>query len=474
MNWPLHCFKAYDIRGLADKELDELFAERLGRALATYLDLKSFSVARDIRDSSPGLAKALIKGLSESGVKVLDLGILPTGGLYHSVWNLPVDGGCMVTASHLPMPTHNGFKICKGRLPLAGDGIQELKEVFLAGNFRSGEGEVISSPHDEIWIKDILDSAGKPSRKVKVVVDCGNAVTGPFMERLLVELGLDATTLYTDWQPTEPNHPADPTRPANMVDLGAKVVEVGAELGIGIDGDGDRIGVVDETGRFIHPDRLIPPLAEEILSKLDSDSEEARSIVYDVKCSMAVEAAIVKSGGIPVMARTGHSFMKAHLADNPQTMMAAEMSGHIFLADRGWYGFDDSLYNTARLLARVAELDGETFGEMLDRIVPSLPTTGEVKVPCPESDKDGVVAAVTKTLLEAGLNCSTVDGVRARFNSDSGDYIGWYLCRRSNTEEVLVMRVEAIDDNALESVMKQVVALVSPHIGLEKLQDSLD
>ena len=473
MEWPQHCFKAYDIRGLSGSEINDVFAERLGRALATYLELGAIAVARDIRESSPGIAKALMKGLSESGVKVLDLGILPTGGLYHSVWNLPVDGGCMVTASHLPMPTHNGFKICKGRLPLAGEGRQELKEVFLSGDFREGEGSVEQTPHDDAWIKDIIESAGRPSRTVNVVVDCGNAVTGPFMERLLIELGLDATTLYTEWEPSEPNHPADPTRPKNMVDLAAKVLETGAELGIGIDGDGDRIGVVDEKGRFIHPDRLIPPLAIEVLAdRLDGD-EEARSVVYDVKCSMAVEQAILKAGGVPVMARTGHSFMKAHLAEHPQTMMAAEMSGHIFLADKGWYGFDDSLYNSARLLNLVAELEGESFGEMLDRVVPSLPTTGEVKVPCPESDKDGVVNAVTRSLIDSGLECSTVDGVRARFNDDDGNYIGWYLCRRSNTEEVLVMRTEADSEQALSDVMEQVKNLAGPHIDLSKLFEAL-
>nr|MCS5537064.1 hypothetical protein [Candidatus Poseidoniaceae archaeon] len=295
----------------------------------------------------------------------------------------------------------------------------------------------------------------------------------PFMERLLIELGLDATTLYTEWEPSEPNHPADPTRPKNMVDLAAKVLETGAELGIGIDGDGDRIGVVDEKGRFIHPDRLIPPLAIEVLAdRLDGD-EEARSVVYDVKCSMAVEQAILKAGGVPVMARTGHSFMKAHLAEHPQTMMAAEMSGHIFLADKGWYGFDDSLYNSARLLNLVAELEGESFGEMLDRVVPSLTTTGEVKVPCPESDKDGVVNAVTRSLIDAGLECSTVDGVRARFNDDDGNYIGWYLCRRSNTEEVLVMRTEADSEQALNDVMEQVKNLAGPHIDLSKLFEAL-
>ena len=173
------------------------------------------------------------------------------------------------------------------------------------------------------------------------------------------------------------------------------------------------------------------------------------------------------------MARTGHSFMKAHLAEHPQTMMAAEMSGHIFLADKGWYGFDDSLYNSARLLNLVAELEGESFGEMLDRLVPSLPTTGEVKVPCPESDKDGVVNAVTRSLIDAGLECSTVDGVRARFNDDDGNYIGWYLCRRSNTEEVLVMRTEAISESTLDNVMEQVKNLAGPHIDLSKLFEAL-
>ena len=467
--WPLHCFKAYDIRGLSGTDLSEEFAERLGRALATYLDLESFAVARDIRDTSPGYAAALMKGLSESGVKVFDLGILPTGGLYHSVWNLPVGGGCMVTASHLPMPTHNGFKICRGNLPLAGEGIQELKEVFLAGEFNNGEGSIVETPHEENWIANILESAGKPSRPVKVVVDCGNAVAGPFMENLLSRLGVEATTLYTDWDATEPNHPADPTRPDNMIDLAAKVLEVGAELGIGIDGDGDRIGVVDETGRFIHPDRLIPFIAESILAKRSEESEEARSVVYDVKCSMSVENAIISLGGVPVMARTGHSFMKAYLAQHPETVIAAEMSGHIFLADAGWYGFDDSLYNTARLLCEVANIGNGTFGQVLDRMVPGLPTTGEVKVPCAEEDKEGVVSAVEESLRGDGLECITVDGVRARFLDDAGQYVGWYLCRRSNTEEVLVMRAEAINEESLAIIMQKVEELAGPHIDLTKL-----
>ena len=173
------------------------------------------------------------------------------------------------------------------------------------------------------------------------------------------------------------------------------------------------------------------------------------------------------------MARTGHSFMKAHLAEHPQTMIAAEMSGHIFLADKGWYGFDDSLYNSARLLCIVAGLEDETFAQMLDRMVPGLPTTGEVKVPCPETEKDAIVDAVTSALAAEGLQCNTVDGVRARFLDEMGNYIGWYLCRRSNTEEVLVMRAEALDSVSLDVIMTEVERLVSPQIDLSTFLNSV-
>jgi len=480
--WPEHCFKAYDIRGLASSdeedspptgELTVEFAHRLGRALATYLEADSLSVARDIRYSSLPLAQALMEGLAAGGIKVLDLGIVPTGCLYHSVWNLPVQGGIMVTASHLPMPTHNGFKMCAGNLPLAGEGIQELKEVFLKGDFQSGEGEIIDTPHEDDWLNDIIASAGTLARPVNVSIDCANAVAGPFMVDLLEELGADYIPILCDWDATEPHHGADPTRPKNMEMLADTVRFENSELGIGIDGDGDRVGIVDETGRFIHPDRLIPLFADDILAGQIQSSEEARSIVYDVKCSMSVEQGIINAGGVPVMARTGHSFMKRHLADHPQCSMAAEMSGHIFFADSGWYGFDDSLYVTARLLALISKLPspedgGESIGQLLDRLAPSLPTTGEVKVPCAEADKIPVVSAIQAAFTEEGWSASTVDGVRVRYEKD-GEYLGWYLARKSNTEEVLVMRAEAINEGALSDLMEHVERLAGPHISLEKL-----
>ena len=319
--WPQQCFKAYDIRGLANGdgsgELTPKFAYRLGRAMATYLECQTFAVGRDIRDSTPALAGELMRGLVDSGVQVLDLGIVSTGCVYHACWTLPVDGGVMVTASHLPMPTHNGFKMCRGTLPLAGEEIQELKEVFLEGKFVGGQGEIIDTPHLDNYLEAIIASTGKLSRSVKVAVDCGNAVPGPAMSKLLDMMGCEHIDLYCDWDSSEPNHGADPTRPKNMVDLANAVVENGCEFGIGADGDGDRIGAVDENGEFVYPDRLIALLADDVVG-----SEEAKDLlIYDVKCSMNVEKAIISAGGRPMMAKTGHSFMKRVLAENPDALL---------------------------------------------------------------------------------------------------------------------------------------------------------
>jgi phosphomannomutase/phosphoglucomutase len=459
--WPVSCFKAYDIRGLSGDELSDEFAYRLGRALATYLECESYAVGRDIRESSPGYASNLIQGLVDSGVRVLDLGIVSTGCVYHACWTLPVDGGVMVTASHLPMPTHNGFKMCRGTLPLAGEEIQELKHVFLDGNFREGQGEHIDHPHEDAYLKAIIESTGTLARPVKVAVDCGNAVPGPAMTKLLDMLGAEHIDLYCDWDNTEPNHGADPTREYNMVDLAKAVVDHGCELGLGADGDGDRIGAVDENGDFVYPDRLIALLADDVVG-----NEEGKNLlIYDVKCSMNVEKAILSAGGRPMMAKTGHSFMKRVLAEYPDSLMAAEMSGHIFMNDRGWYGFDCSLYNAARLLELWSRRDA-TFSGELNRLAPNLPTTGEVKVPCAEEDKLETVEAIKNAFSDH--EASTIDGVRVRF-SENGEQTGWYLARKSNTEPILVMRVEALNQDKLDEMLALIDERISPIINIEKL-----
>ena len=466
--WPVQCFKAYDIRGLAygdgTGELTPDFAYRLGRAMATYLECDTFAVGRDIRHSSPALANELMRGLVDGGVTVSDLGIVSTGCVYHACWTLPVDGGVMVTASHLAMPTYNGFKMCKGTLPLAGEEIQELKDVFLEGNFKEGNGQIVDTPHLETYLDAIIESTGPIARSVKVAVDCGNAVPGPAMTALLDRMGCEHVDLYCDWDADEPNHGADPTRPKNMVDLGKAVVENGCEFGLGADGDGDRIGAVDEAGRFIYPDRLIALLADDVVG-----TEEGKDLlIYDVKCSMNVEKAIVTAGGRPMMAKTGHSFMKRVLAAHPDALMAAEMSGHIFMADRGWYGFDCSLYNAARLIELWSRTNGLKFSEELNRLAPNLPTTGEVKVPCLEEKKLETVESIR--LAFEDYDSSTIDGVRVRFNNDStGEQIGWYLARKSNTEPILVMRVEAVDEMVLKALLMMIQQRVSPFINIEKL-----
>ena len=459
--WPESCFKAYDIRGLSGEELSDEFAYRLGRAIATYLECESFAVGRDIRKSSPGYASNLIQGLVDSGVRVLDLGIVSTGCLYHACWTLPVDGGVMVTASHLPMPTHNGFKMCRGTLPLAGEEIQELKGVFLEGKFTDGQGEHIDHPHEDTYLKAIVASTGTLARPVKVAVDCGNAVPGPAMSKLLDMIGAEHIDLYCDWDNTEPNHGADPTREYNMIDLAKAVVDNGYELGLGADGDGDRIGAVDEKGNFVYPDRLIALLADDVVG-----TEEGKDLlIYDVKCSMNVEKAIIEAGGRPMMAKTGHSFMKRVLAENSDALMAAEMSGHIFMADRGWYGFDCSLYNAARILELWSRRDA-LFSEELNRLAPNLPTTGEVKIPCPEEKKLEIVAAITEAF--ADHESSTIDGVRVRFTED-GVQQGWYLARKSNTEAILVMRVEAVNEDKLNQMLSLIDSRVSSIINIDKL-----
>ncbi len=459
--WPVSCFKAYDIRGLSGDELSDEFAYRLGRALATYLECDAYAVGRDIRESSPGYASNLIQGLVDSGVRVLDLGIVSTGCVYHACWTLPVDGGVMVTASHLPMPTHNGFKMCRGTLPLAGEEIQELKDVFLEGNFREGQGEHIDHPHEDAYLQAIVESTGTLARPVKVAVDCGNAVPGPAMTKLLDMIGAEHIDLYCNWDNTEPNHGADPTREYNMVDLAKAVVDNGCELGLGADGDGDRIGAVDENGDFVYPDRLIALLADDVVG-----SEEGKDLlIYDVKCSMNVEKAILSAGGRPLMAKTGHSFMKRVLAEHPDSLMAAEMSGHIFMNDRGWFGFDCSLYNAARILELWSRRDSK-FSEELNRLAPNLPTTGEVKVPCAEEDKLETVEAIKNAFSD--YEASTIDGVRVRF-TENGEQTGWYLARKSNTEPILVMRVEANNQENLNKMLELIDKRISPIINIEKL-----
>ncbi|MEE2759489.1 MAG: phosphomannomutase/phosphoglucomutase [Candidatus Thermoplasmatota archaeon] len=461
VQWAIETFKAYDIRGIAGSQLTPAFAERLGRALPTFLNCDSIAVGRDIRESGPELHGAFVSGLLSSGCNVHDLGICTTGALYSATANLDVDGGVMITASHNP-PEYNGFKMCRGTAAMAGEEIQELRAVFEEGQFRSGDGQLIDASHYlEQYMTEVVNKAGTPSRQVKLAIDCANAVPGPFMVDLCEKLGCEVFALHCDWDNSFPNHPPDPTRAKNMVQLGAKVREVGAEFGIGVDGDGDRIGVVDENGNFIHPDRLLAVFARDVLSRVpENATDAARTIIHDVKCSMALEQTITNSGGIPHMMRTGHSFLKQALRENPEVPLAGEMSGHFFFHDR-WNGFDDSLYATARLIELVSR-GGESFSQLFDGI-PTFPSTGEAKVPLID-DRNETMAAVKKAYSD--MEYSTVDGVRVRYSN------GWYLCRPSNTEPILVMRAEAGSQQDLDAIKQDVERRIGGFIELQNFQNA--
>ena len=457
-------FKAYDIRGIAGDEITPEFANRLGKAVATHLDVSAVAVARDIRESGPDLHSAFIEGVVSTGADVLDLGVTTTGVLYRATVDLPVQAAVAITASHNP-PEYNGFKICHGKLPIAGDELQDLKETFDVGKFNEGQGvsrEV--GGFEDHYIRTVVENAGKPARPVKIVVDCGNAVPGPLATRVMDALGVEAIPLYCEWDSSFPNHPPDPTRPKNMIDLSAAVVEHGAEFGIGMDGDGDRIGVVDEAGRFIHPDRLMAVMAKDVLSNLSEDADDdERTVYFDVKCSMALEEAIESAGGLPKMVRTGHSFMKRELRNNPMSPMAGEMSGHFFLHDR-WPGFDDSLYNAARLLEIIGRDPcpsdgGPTFSDRFS-FLPDYPSTGEAKIPLP-GEREQVLSAVAEAFSD--MEFSTVDGIRVRYDD------GWYLCRASNTEAILVMRAEGRTKAALGAILTDVNARLGRMLDLSTL-----
>ena len=457
-------FKAYDIRGLAGSQLDAEFACRLGSALVTHVDAKSIAVARDIRESGPELHEAFLQGITEAGADVIDLGITTTGVLYRATVDLSVDAAVAITASHNP-PEYNGFKICRGTLPMAGEELQELKATFDAGDFHSGSGTITEMPEfEEQVLQTILENAGVPKRSIRIAIDCGNAVPGPLTVSLMQKLGVDLVPIHCDWDNTFPNHPPDPTRQKNMVDLSKAVVENNCEFGIGMDGDGDRIGVVDEQGRFIHPDRLMAVIAADVLVDRRDGTEAERTVFFDVKCSMALEEAILASGGVPKMVRTGHSFMKRELRSNPEAVMAGEMSGHFFLHDR-WPGFDCSLYNAARLLEIVGRDSspkdgGMSFSQRFANL-PDYPSTDETKIPL-VAGREETMEAVEGAF--ADMQKSTVDGIRVRYPD------GWYLCRPSNTEPILVMRAEGRDDSALAAIIEDVNSRIGHMLDLSKLR----
>jgi len=442
----INIFREYDIRGIVGEQLSDDTVEKLGRAIGTFFarnKAKRIAIGYDARKSSPGFCDLLSRGFNESGLDVVLIGMVPTPVLYHTVFTRDVDGGVMITGSHNP-PDHNGFKICLGKSTLFGSQIQEIKEIALSGEFTHGEGSVESIEVLDDYCSDIvsrveIEQVPLP-RRLKVVVDAGNGMGGvtavPVYEALSVEL----IKLFIEPDSNFPNHHPDPTVTENLQDTIRAVVENKADAGLAFDGDGDRIGVIDETGRIIWGDELMILLSRSILS-----TNPGATIIAEVKCSQTLFDDIEKHGGTAIMWKAGHSLIKAKMKET-NAALAGEMSGHIFFADR-FYGFDDATYAGARVLEILSKTD-KPLSELLSDIPPTF-STPELRVDCPDERKFAVVAAIAKHFAESN-EVITIDGARILFEH------GWGLVRASNTQAILVLRFEADTEQHLNEIRSTV------------------
>jgi phosphomannomutase / phosphoglucomutase len=434
-------FREYDIRGVAETELQSSDIVQLGRGLGTLLQRKSgprINLGCDCRLSSPRLHDALLEGLLASGCHVTDVGVGPTPLLYFSAVHLKADGAIMITGSHNPAE-FNGFKTVCGSGTLHGETIQEVRQLIEAGDFASGAGS-----HQTVDVSDAYLDAVAPQfrfpRRIKVVADAGNGTAGPLLHRLLERLNCDVTELFFEMDGRFPNHHPDPTVPANLKHLQDAVRAQHADLGIAFDGDSDRIGAVDENGEVIYGDMLLLIYGREILTR-----KPGATFIGEVKCSQLLYDELARLGGNPIMYKTGHSLIKAKMKEE-HAELAGEMSGHMFFADR-YFGYDDALYAACRLMEIVAQ-SGKPLSAQLDGF-PKLVSTPEIRVDCPDETKFQVVARVAAQFKQTH-QVIDVDGVRVLF----GD--GWGLLRASNTQPVLVMRFEATNEKMLESYQREV------------------
>lgn len=444
-------FREYDVRGVYEKDFDVEFAKLLGKALVSFVVKKGntnplMTVGFDARLSSPAINQAVVDGMVSSGARVLTLGLITTPMSYFSMFHLNAVGGIMVTGSHNP-PDYNGFKISFGKTTLFGEEIQELRKIIEAGDFVTGAGSSeaydIFPPYIERYRKEFSHLAGVP-----VVLDCGNGAAGIIARRLYEAIGLKPTILFEQPDGRFPNHHPDPTVEENLVELKKQVLKEKAAIGIGFDGDCDRIGVIDNNGRFVLGDELMVVWARDILTK-----NPGAKIIGDVKCSDRLYADIESRGGQPIMWKTGHSLIKNKIKEE-KAPFGGELSGHIFFSDRN-YGYDDALYAGLRLMEIVAE-SGKSVADIL-KDLPSAFNTPEIRLDTTEEKKLAIVETLKKHFQSLpNVKLNLLDGVRASF-SDS-----WALVRASNTQPVVVVRFEANSAERLEQLKTSVMNVVEP------------
>ena len=431
-------FREYDIRGVVGEDLTPAVVEDLGRACGTYFQERGVDrvlVGRDNRLSSEGFREALCRGLTYTGCRVLDIGLVVTPIFYFAGLHYGIRGGVMITASHNP-PEFNGFKVALGPGTLYGDQIQALRRLMEEGKFCRGQGSLEQADPVPAYLETVCQRVTLGPRRLKVVVDCANGTAGLFAPRLIESLGCEVDPIYCESDGRFPHHFPDPVKPANLRYLIERVREVGADLGLSFDGDADRIGAVDEQGNIIWGDQLMILYWREILPRYPG-----ATAIIEVKCSQALVEEVERLGGKPFFYRTGHSLIKAKMKEIG-AVFTGEMSGHMFFADE-YYGFDDALYAAARLLRILSHTPAPLSRLLAD--VPRYYSTPEVRVDCPDREKFRVVEEVTRYFKER-YPVVDVDGARVLFPR------GWGLVRASNTQPVLVVRCEAQTPEALEEI----------------------
>ncbi|MFO7528671.1 MAG: phosphomannomutase/phosphoglucomutase [Marinobacter sp.] len=446
-------FRAYDIRGIVGETLSEDVVRVIGQAIgseALARGVDALCVGYDGRHSSPGLADALAQGVMAAGCNVIHIGAVPTPVLYFATHELQTGSGVMVTGSHNPA-NYNGLKIMLGGETLSGEAIQQLYQRVETGDLVSGQGGQASQDVRRAYLDRIVGDIAVAA-PLKVVIDAGNGIAGELAPLLIEELGCEVVPLYCEVDGDFPNHHPDPGKPANLEDLIARVGAEGADLGVAFDGDGDRLGVVTNTGKIIWPDRLLMLFARDVVSR-----NPGADVLYDVKCSRRLANVISEAGGRPIMWKTGHSLMKAKMKETG-ALLAGEMSGHIFFGER-WYGFDDGLYSAARLL-EILGIEDRHCDEVFEDF-PEDVSTPELNVEVTESSKFAIIERLAAEGDFGDGSISTIDGIRV----DYAD--GWGLCRASNTTPVLVLRFEGETQVALErirTVFREQLQRVAPDI----------
>ena len=446
-----HIFREYDIRGIAGRQLTADSVALLAKAIGTWFrrnDAHRVAVGYDARESSPEFHDILTRELNARGCDVLSIGMVPTPVLYHTVYTYDVAGGVMITGSHNP-PDHNGFKICLGKETLFGERIQEIREIAEAGDLFDGNGAFERIGVIDDYVNDLARRFTLGDRPLKAVIDAGNGMGGVTAVDLYRRLGVDVVEKYTDPDPTFPNHEPDPSVEANLADLVETVSSSKADVGFAFDGDGDRLTVVDETGRIWWGDKLLTLFARNVLK-----GHRGAMVIAEAKCSQTLFDDIEKHGGVPVMWKAGHSIIKAKLQESG-AILAGEMSGHFFFADR-YHGFDDACYAGARLLEILSGTDVPLSKLLFD--LPKMYSTPEIRIACTEERKFVVVNELVRH-FGRDHDVNTIDGARIVFAN------GWGIVRPSNTQELLILRFEADTRGDLDAIRGEVESKVLELIG---------